>query len=1034
MISRTTLIGAALAAGIPAAAQTARLQVIHNSADAAASVVDVYVNGSLLINDFAFRSAWGYNDVPAGVDLQVGIAPGNSSSAADTIPGLGATYNLPAGGTFVLVASGIVSGSGYNPAPAFDLYANGGEETSPAGSANVLVFHGSTDAPAVDVYESAVLNTVAVADAEYGQFAGYLNLPTADYVLEVRPAGTTTAVATYSAPLQTLGLDGTGMVVVASGFLDPGQNSNGAAFGLFVALPSGGTLVPLPIYTPPTARLQVIHNSADAAAAVVDVYVNGGLLIDDFAFRSAWGYNDVPAGVNLQIGIAPGGSTSAADTIAGLGATYNLPAGGTFVLVANGIVSGTGYNPAPAFDLYANGGEETSPAGTANVLVFHGSTDAPAVDVFESAVLGVTAVSGLSYGQFAGYLNLPTADYVLEVRAAGDPNTLVAYSAPLQTLGLDGTSMVVVASGFLDPSQNSNGAGFGLFVALPSGGALVPLPVYTAPTARLQVIHNSADAAAAVVDVYVNGGLLINDFAFRTAWGFNDVPAGVALQVGIAPGGSTSAADTIPGLGATYLLDAGLAYVLIANGIVSGTGYTPAPAFSLNAFAPAREAATAAGNTDVLVFHGSTDAPTVDVYESGVLEATAVNDLSYQSFAGYLALPTADYTLQVRLADNSAIVAAYSAPLQTLGLQDAALIVVASGFVNPAQNSNGPAFGLFAALPTGGALVPLPAASIPTARVQVIHNSADAAAATVDVWLNDSPLLDNFAFRTASPFVDLQAGVDLNVGIAPANSNDPADAIANFSYNLEAGQTYILVANGIVSGTGYNPATPFNIYVQAPGRETATSGAGNTDVLVFHGSTDAPTVNVNETAVLGGATLINGLSYGEFSNYLEPPTNNYVLQITAGGTPVVSYQAPLSTLGLQGDAITVVASGFLSPALNSNGPAFGLWVATAAGGALVELPVATGMNENAGILAATTLWPNPATEQLNIQVPTLGDRSLEAELVDASGRTIVALGSGSLLRGNDRVSLNTSGIAPGTYVLRLRSEGSSVSLPVSIVR
>ena len=40
-----------------------------------------------------------------------------------------------------------------------------------------------------------------------------------------------------------------------------------------------------------------------------------------------------------------------------------------------------------------------------------------------------------------------------------------------------GASGVVVASGFLDPTSNSNGEAFGLFVALPSGGDLVALPV-----------------------------------------------------------------------------------------------------------------------------------------------------------------------------------------------------------------------------------------------------------------------------------------------------------------------------------------------------------------------------------------------------------------------------------------------------------------------------------------------------------------------------------------------------------------------------
>jgi len=36
-----------------------------------------------------------------------------------------------------------------------------------------------------------------------------------------------------------------------------------------------------------TTRLQVIHNAADPAASVVDVYVNGGLAIDNFEFRKA---------------------------------------------------------------------------------------------------------------------------------------------------------------------------------------------------------------------------------------------------------------------------------------------------------------------------------------------------------------------------------------------------------------------------------------------------------------------------------------------------------------------------------------------------------------------------------------------------------------------------------------------------------------------------------------------------------------------------------------------------------------------------
>ncbi len=765
---------------------TARLQVIHNCADAAASVVDVYVNGGLLIDDFAFRTNWGYNDVPAGVDLQVGIAPGTSTSAADTIPGLGATFNLAGGVSYVLIANGIVSGSGYNPATPFALFPAAGQESSTPGTTAVNVFHGCTDAPAVDVFESAVLNATAISDLAYGEFTGALPLPTADYVLEVRAAGDPNTIVAYSAPLQTLGVDGLGLTVVASGFLDPSQNSGGPGFGLWVALPVTGALVELPVFTPPTARLQVIHNSADAAAASVDVYVNGDLLIDDFGFRTAWGYNDVPAGVDLQVGIAPGTSTSAADTIPGLGATFNLADGVSYVLVANGIVSGSGYNPATPFALYPAAGQESSTPGTTAVNVFHGCTDAPAVDVFESAVLNATAISDLAYGEFTGALPLPTADYVLEVRAAGDPNTIVAYSAPLLSLGLDGLGLNVVASGFLDPSQNSGGAGFGLWAALPAGGDLIELPVFTPPTARLQVIHNSADAAAASVDVYVNGALLIDDFGFRTAWGFNDVPAGVDLQVGIAPGTSTSAADTIPGLGATFNLADGVSYVLVANGIVSGSGYSPATPFALYPFGPAREAATSgAGNTDILVFHGCTDAPVVDVAETAVVGTTLVNDLGYGSFDGYLEVPTNDYVLQVQLSDGTPVVS-YQAPLATLGLNGAAITVVASGFLDPSVNSDGAPFGLWVALPSTGPLVELPLAT----SVRDL-----AANGTINAWPNpasDVLTVDVTNLRDARSTVmitDAAGRVVADMGNAPVQQfanlmTIPVSGLAAGSYQL----------------------------------------------------------------------------------------------------------------------------------------------------------------------------------------------------------------------------------------------------------
>ena len=269
--------------------------------------------------------------------------------------------------------------------------------------------------------------------------------------------------------------------------------------------------------------------------------------------------------------------------------------------------------------------------------------------------------------------------------------------------------MTVVASGFLNPTQNSNGPEFGLWVALPSGGNLIPLPLVLLPpaTARVQVIHNSADAATALVDVYLNGTLIVNDFAFRTATPFIDAPAGTPIQIDIAPSTSTSVAESIFTISPT--LTDGETYVIVANGIVSPSGYSPSQPFGLSVFAQGRETASNPANTDILVNHGSTDAPIIDIVETSIPAGTIVNDLSFPNFnSGYLELPTADYTLDVRDASGTTVVATYSAPLATtLGLQGTALTVVASGFLNPTQNSNGPEFGLWVALPSGGNLIPL---------------------------------------------------------------------------------------------------------------------------------------------------------------------------------------------------------------------------------------------------------------------------------------------------------------------------------------
>ena len=86
-------------------------------------------------------------------------------------------------------------------------------------------------------------------------------------------------------------------------------------------------------------------------------------------------------------------------------------------------------------------------------------------------------------------------------------------------------------------------------------------------TARVQVIHNSADALLSEVDVYLNGTLAYDNFPFRNATEFMDVPAGFPAEVSVAPGNSTSVDDAV--ITQTFVFDSGESYIIIANGIAT---------------------------------------------------------------------------------------------------------------------------------------------------------------------------------------------------------------------------------------------------------------------------------------------------------------------------------------------------------------------------------------------------------------------------------------------------------------------------------
>jgi plastocyanin len=856
----------------------ARAQIIHNSPS---PTVDIWVNGEAFLTDFEFRTATPFVDVPADVELTLVIAPSPSTSVNDGVATFTVTFEEDE--TYVIIANGIVGDTmfPFN----LEIFPFGKEEATLPVSIDILGFHGSPGAPAVDLYVRD--QGPFVTDISYAEFDGYQPALPGMYILDVNIAGdSANIVASFDADLSTLA--GEAVVVMASGFVSPGPGE--PAFGLIAILPNG-TVIELPFYEedPVFARAQIIHNSP---SPMVDIWVNGQPFLTNFEFRTATPFVDVPAEVELTIVVAPSPSTSPNDGVATFTVTFEEDE--TYVIIANGIVGSTG-TPF-TLDIKTMAIEESTSANF-EFFAVHGSPDAPAVDV---AVQGVgVIVPNAAYGDITGYIPVAPGSYLLDVLPAGTSNVLATYEANLTTLG--GASGVVFASGLLAGNPD-----FGLFLAL-ADGTVAELPLFdptTPATARAQIIHNSPSPT---VDIWVNGQPFLTNFEFRTATPFVDVPAEVELTIVVAPSPSTSPNDGVATF--TVTLEEDETYVIIANGIVGSTG-TP---FTLDIKTMAIEESTSA-NFEFFAVHGSPDAPAVDVAVQGV--GVIIPNAAYGDITGYIPVAPGSYLLDVLPAGTSNVLATYEANLTTLG--GASGVVFASGLL-----AGNPDFGLFLALADGTvAELPLFDPTTPaTARAQIIHNSPSP---TVDIWVNGEPFLTNFEFRTATPFVDVPAGVELTIVVAPSPSTSPDDGVATFTVTFEEDETYVIIANGIVGDMD----APFTLDIKTMAIEESTTS--NFEFFAVHGSPDAPAVDV---AAQGVGILVPNAAYGDITDYISVAPAAYLLDVLPAGTSnvLVTYEANLTTLG--GASGVVFASGLLA-----GNPGFGLFLALA-DGTVFELPL-----------------------------------------------------------------------------------------------
>jgi hypothetical protein len=178
-------IGSTLAVAVAAfapgasAADMSAVRVVHASPDAPA--VDVYVDGSKVLTDVAYKGASDYLPVPAGAhNFKVFATGANPASAT---PVIDADATLEGGKDYTVLAIG-------NLADIKPLILTDDNSTPAAGKAHVRVIHASPDAPAVDIAVKS--GPVLFSNLAFGKEVGPAPVDAGTYDLEVRAAGTMT--------------------------------------------------------------------------------------------------------------------------------------------------------------------------------------------------------------------------------------------------------------------------------------------------------------------------------------------------------------------------------------------------------------------------------------------------------------------------------------------------------------------------------------------------------------------------------------------------------------------------------------------------------------------------------------------------------------------------------------------------------------------------------------------------------------------------------------------------------------------------
>lgn len=498
---------------------------------------------------------------------------------------------------------------------------------------------------------------------------------------------------------------------------------------------------------------------------------------------------------------------------------------------------------------------------------YHGLPNQEELDVLIKRV--GFAARELSSFAYSAYNSALPGIYLLDIINHQDGEVIATFELDMRATG--GGARTILISRSVDQASGIELYSFDRL------GNRITLPLVE--FAEVQLIQNIPNIE---VDVYIDDVLFADNVNYRSATPFLEIRANKSLSLEIKGAESTPSDPPILDFD-DIRFDALSSSLLVLGG--DGTESSPVDLFILK---NVLQESTDPEQLTLAYFHGGTDIDPIS-FLGEQFEPLAIG-LDFGRFADYTTFEGDDLVFAVRESDTGRNLGFYGSDLSFKKGQ--AGLVFSSGVLEDSQT-----FGLFVAF-ADGSVVPLQSRAY--TRLQLVNNAPDTN--IYNILFNGRPLAEGLAFREATPYLNIPAGIAGSLQLSQEQSTGDSLLTLRNDFTFLDSLTYQLFLGGLSS----DPSNPLQFAINDQAKENTGLDFG-LDITVHNGIFSFGPQNWSSE---GGIVLAGSLSFGAFMSTPGLSPTQQLIRISEQGTnrSLGVFEASLDQI-TPGTALTLFTSG-----------------------------------------------------------------------------------------------------------------------------